>query len=226
MSARSKWLDWKPSSQGPSILETTAKYELTKTTETAPITGKTPRTEPTETTETIFGVFVASPLAISQKIEAGPQTHAFQCESDTSRECKPAEICPDSDLDTPAPSSLKGQAVELWRDGRRFFLVSDEQDAQEIVRRLGAHRGEVWTGAELELVCPIQDQATRDEMEAFKRQSDGCLSPSTAGKGVSAAEWQAQMLNQFFKEQGVTREPGRITAATVRHGERKRRGEL
>jgi hypothetical protein len=208
MSIRSKWLDWKPDSPEASILEKTAKYE------------------PTKTTETIFGVFVASPLAISQKIEAGPQTQAFQCESDTSRECKPAEICPDSDLDTPAPSSLKGQAVELWRDGRRFFLVSDEQDAQKALRRFGAHRGEVWTSGELELVVSIPDQATRDEVESFKREMDGCFTPDAAGKYISAAEWQAQILNQFFKEQGVTGEPGRITAATVRHGERKRRGEL
>jgi hypothetical protein len=69
MSTRSKWLEWKSSPQGPSILEKTSKYELTKTTETAPILGQTPRTEPTNTTETILGVFVASPLANSKKIE-------------------------------------------------------------------------------------------------------------------------------------------------------------
>ena len=125
-------------------------------------------------------------------------------------------------VDTPAPS-LKGQAVELWRDGKRFFLVSDEQDALEAMRRFGAHRGEVWTSGELELVASIPDQATRDEVESFKHQMDGCLSPGTAGKGVSAAEWQAQMLNQLFKEQGATREPGKITSATVRHGERGRK---
>jgi hypothetical protein len=114
--------------------------------------------------------------------------------------------------------SLKGQAVELWRDGRRFFLVADEPDAQEAMRRFGAHRGEVWTSGELELVASIPDQATRDEVESVKREMDGCLSPSAAGECVSAAEWQAQMLNQMFKEQGVTGQPGRITAATVRHG--------
>jgi hypothetical protein len=27
------------------------------------------------------------------------------------------------------------------------------------------------------------------------------------------------MLNRLFREQGVTGQPGRITAATVRHGE-------
>jgi hypothetical protein len=35
------------------------------------------------------------------------------------------------------------------------------------------------------------------------------------------AEWKAAMLNRLFQEQGVTGQPGRITAATVRDGERK-----
>lgn len=34
------------------------------------------------------------------------------------------------------------------------------------------------------------------------------------------AEWKAAYLNRLFQEQGVTKLPGRITAATVRHGER------
>ena len=42
--------------------------------------------------------------------------------------------------------------------------------------------------------------------------------------GVPWAEWKAAGLNRLFQEQGVTGKPGRITAATVRHGERKTRG--
>ena len=37
--------------------------------------------------------------------------------------------------------------------------------------------------------------------------------------GISWAEWKAVALNRLFQEQGVTGKPGRITAATVRHGE-------
>lgn len=37
--------------------------------------------------------------------------------------------------------------------------------------------------------------------------------------GVMWAEWKAAALNQLFREQGVTGQPGRITAATIRHGE-------
>ena len=41
-------------------------------------------------------------------------------------------------------------------------------------------------------------------------------------KGVPWAQWKAAMLNRLFLEQGTSGQPGRITAATVRHGERKR----
>jgi hypothetical protein len=38
---------------------------------------------------------------------------------------------------------------------------------------------------------------------------------------ISWADWKAEALNRLFQNQGVTKRPGRITAATVRHGERK-----
>ena len=44
------------------------------------------------------------------------------------------------------------------------------------------------------------------------------------GWGLSArswVEWKAAQLNRLFQEQGVTGRPGRITAKTIRHGERK-----
>ena len=56
----------------------------------------------------------------------------------------PVEAQPDSSS-APEPSALKSQAVELWRDGKRFFVVTDESDAQEAMRRFGARRGEIWT---------------------------------------------------------------------------------
>ncbi len=37
-------------------------------------------------------------------------------------------------------------------------------------------------------------------------------------KGIPWAEWKAAALNRLFQEQGVTGKPGRVTAATVRHG--------
>jgi hypothetical protein len=37
---------------------------------------------------------------------------------------------------------------------------------------------------------------------------------------ASWAEWKAAALNRLFQEQGVTGQLGRVTAGTVRHGER------
>lgn len=47
--------------------------------------------------------------------------------------------------------------------------------------------------------------------------------PETVRREVwlSWVEWKAAALNRLFQEQGVTGELGRITPATVRHGERK-----
>jgi hypothetical protein len=123
---------------------------------------------------------------------------------------------------------LKGHAIELWCDhaGGRVFIVADEADAREVIRRFGARRGEVWIPAEIELVGRIEDQAIRDEVADFKRQIDGRLSlgdggEADAGEAVPAAEQKASMLNELFRTRGVTGQPGRIAAATIRHGERK-----
>lgn len=70
-------------------------------------------------------------------------------------------------------SDLKGQTVELWRAGERFFVVADDEDARLAMERLGARRGEVWTGAEMEQVARLEDQAARDLIERFKRELDG-----------------------------------------------------
>ena len=43
-------------------------------------------------------------------------------------------------------------------------------------------------------------------------------------KGIPWAEWKAAALNRLFQEQGATEKRGRITAATVPHGERKAGG--
>jgi hypothetical protein len=40
--------------------------------------------------------------------------------------------------------------------------------------------------------------------------------------GIPWAEWKAAMLNELFFEQGVLGQPGKITAPTVMHGERRR----
>jgi len=48
---------------------------------------------------------------------------------------------------------------------------------------------------------------------------EGNRRDETEARGVSWAHWKAAALNRLFQEQGTLAQPGRITAATVRHGE-------
>ena len=50
------------------------------------------------------------------------------------------------------------------------------------------------------------------------KQTEPCL--------MSWAEWKAGSLNRFIREQGSSGRSGRITAATVRHGEQREKEQL
>jgi hypothetical protein len=54
---------------------------------------------------------------------------------------------------------------------------------------------------------------TPDSAEDKQRGVNGTDDPD----GIPWAEWKAAALNRLFREQGVTGQPGRITAASVRH---------
>lgn len=60
---------------------------------------------------------------------------------------------------------------------------------------------------------PDQPRTVRDRM---LHEARWCSKPT------SWAEWKEAAPNRLIQEQGVTGGPGRITAATVRHGETKR----
>lgn len=47
-----------------------------------------------------------------------------------------------------------------------------------------------------------------------------CSSQGEPASFLTCAAWKAAALNRLFEEQGATGKPGRITAATVGHGER------
>jgi hypothetical protein len=81
-----------------------------------------------------------------------------------------------------APFNLCGHAVEFDRNGARHFLVADDADAQRLIARHGASRGEIWTLAEVDLMAAVPDQAARDEIAQWKRTFNGILRPDSFHK--------------------------------------------
>ena len=61
-----------------------------------------------------------------------------------------------------------------------------------------------------------QNTAEPETITKFNMRGVPCQADEA---GVSWAEWKATALNRLFHECGVTGQPGRITEATVRHGE-------
>ncbi len=118
-----------------------------------------------------------------------------QAEVGPPRETEMTPVYADHGIGTDQQFTLKGQAVELWRDVNRFFIVADEEDAQEAIRQFGARRGEIWARSEVELIGRFEDQAVRDQVEAVKREMDGSLTPDTArNRAGSQVDWQKHKL--------------------------------
>jgi hypothetical protein len=65
---------------------------------------------------------------------------------------------------------------------------------------------------------PIQTDLLPDEPAVELPHAQDVLDT----EGVSWEQWRAVALNRIFHQQGARGQPGRITAATVRHGERLR----
>lgn len=84
-----------------------------------------------------------------------------------------AEPSPQSAVIVPKGGRLKNHAVELWRKGERYFIVADEEDALLAKSRLRASAGEIWTAQEVEIVAQIEDKASREEIQRFKRAFNG-----------------------------------------------------
>jgi beta-N-acetylglucosaminidase len=58
-------------------------------------------------------------------------------------------------------------------------------------------------------------EIARRTLEAMPRSPEGNEQDAS---GIPWAEWRAADLNRLFKEHGTSGQPGRITAATIRHG--------
>lgn len=110
-------------------------------------------------------------------------------------------------------------AVDLLNraGARQFFLggvytigLWQDADCPELRAAIQTvHRG----GAQ---VVHLEDRRVPDKYRQHRP-------PGPKGETASQAwaEWKAGMLNRLFERQGATGQPGRITAGTVRHSERK-----
>lgn len=85
-------------------------------------------------------------------------------------------------------SALKNRTVELWSDNLgKLFIVADDEDAELAVTRWKLQRGEVWTGAEIELIARIADPEARREIAQFKRTLSGTVAGAPE-KGLNSIE--------------------------------------
>ena len=71
---------------------------------------------------------------------------------------------------------------------------------------------------------PAKWPQSLSELAAEVGQHSGDTEAARRDVWMDWCEWKARMLNCLFQEQGVTGQPGRITAATVEHGEKQERG--
>jgi hypothetical protein len=69
----------------------------------------------------------------------------------------------------------------------------------------------------------IARRVMRDRLNGPAEGAAPAKSPKmdTDPPGAPWADWKAAELNRLFQEQGVTGQPGGITAATILHGERR-----
>ena len=197
--SRSRWMDWAPKAQ---ILADTAE------------------SVPTKTSETDSVVSVGATSADSPEIEAGPD---------------PAELARASAVLNRAGVRIMalegGGTIGVWSD-------LDGPEVRAALRTFGSDGMPVryLDGAGVPMrykvrrvdgePVPMNVLAAMEQHPAdpWKVRDRMLNEMGWCSKGIPWAEWKAAALNRLFQEQGVTRKPGRITAATVRHGERKTRG--
>lgn len=194
---RSRWLDWSPKGQ---FLAVSAECEPTKPSK--------PGSEG----------FVGVTSVETPKIEAAPG---------------PAELAQ-------ACSVLNRAGVRLMEvDGVTTVGIWSDLDGPEIrkaLRAFGSHqlpvryldRAGIPARYKLRRVegepVPIDVLAEmeRHPDEPWKVRDRMLHEMRWCSAGASWAEWKAAALNRLFQEEGVTGRPGRITAATVRHGFKRR----
>jgi hypothetical protein len=184
----------------------------------ARILAGTAESEPTKTSETDSVVFVGATCAESPEIEAGPD---------------PAELARASGV-----LNRAGVRIMALQDGATIGVWSD-LDGPEVRAALRAFRSDGLPVRYLDGAgVPMRYKVRRVDGEPVPMNVLAAMEQHTAEpwkvrdrmlnemgwcpKGIPWAERKAAGLNRLFQEQSTSGQPGRITAATVRHGERKR----
>lgn len=196
---RSRWLDWNSK---------------------AHISGDSAGGEPTKPSKPSFVGFVGATSPESPKIEAEPAPGALARASAVLNRAGVRIMQLDGVTTIGIWSDLDGQ--EIRRALRTFgsdqlpvrYLDGAGVPARYKLRHVEGEPVPMNVLAEMER-HPDEPWKVRDRM----LQEMGWCS-----KASSWADWKAAALNRLFLEQGVTGRSGRITAATVLHGERKQNG--
>ena len=72
---------------------------------------------------------------------------------------------------------LKGAAVAIYSQaaGGTAWVVADEEDALQVMEKLGVSSGEIWTPEEVELAAQLNDPVLASELAGWKRRFGGAL---------------------------------------------------
>ena len=215
---RSRWMDWKLKAR---ILADTAE------------------SEPTKTSETDSVVFVGATSAESPEIEAGPDPAELARASGVLNRAGVRIVAFEGGVTIGVWSDLDGPEVRAalrtfgsdglpvrYLDGAgipmRYKLRRAEGEPvpmnvlAEMERRQGP---DLMEGRD-----PMRDSRPMEGPDPWKVRDRMLNEMGWCSNGIARAEWKAAALNRLSHEQGTTGRPGRITAATVRHGEQKTRG--
>jgi hypothetical protein len=183
----------------------------------ARILADTPESEPTKTSESDSVVFAGATSAESPEIESGPDPAKLARASAVLNRVGARIMALEGGVTIGVWSDLDGPEVRaalraFGSDGPPVrYLDGAGVPIRYKLRRVEGEPVPMSVVAEMEQ-HPAEPWRVRDRM---LNEMGGCVA------GRAWAEWTAADLNRLFQEQGVTGRAGRITGATVRHGERK-----
>jgi hypothetical protein len=119
-----------------------------------------------------------------------------------------------------ALSVAQAAGLRIVLDGDGLLVDASAQPPDALIDALSHNKAEI-----VALLRLGNDGSTSKGRQALDDERSDIrsipVSAETDTKAIPWAEWKALELNRLFQEQGITGEPGRITAATVLHGERK-----